>query len=180
MYPLQSHEDNRLLSHYHLLSHHLLYRPSTDREFRDSFSRLKKKVKYRLTGSKPKPNGPGADVGGERVESTGSRLGSEPHVIAGGSHDQEGDGANVGGGQIISTVRLPQPDDPGSVLTRGSANDQEGMETDVDVEVTEESELAEGREIDVEKIERVYPSLATTSSFKLQASTPHHGKPDSA
>ena len=142
-------------------------------EFRDSFSRLKKKVKRRLTGREPKPNEPEADVGGERVEVTGSRLGLEPHVIAGGSHDHGGDGANVGGGQVISTVRLPQPGEPGSVLTRGSANDQERRETDVDVEVTEESELAEGKKIGMEKVERVYPSPPTTSIL-------HYGKPDGA
>jgi len=142
-------------------------------EFRDSFSRLKKKVKHRLAGSKPKLNETGADVGGERVESTGSRPGSEPHVVAGGSHDQEEGEANVGGGQVISTVRLPQPDEPVSVLTRGSANDQERKEADIDVEVTEGSELVGGKEIDREKVEPVYPSPSTTS-------IPRHGKPDSA
>jgi len=46
-------------------------------EFRDRFSRLKEKVKHRLTGNKPKPDKPRADADGEGVDSTGS---PEPHV----------------------------------------------------------------------------------------------------
>jgi len=64
----------------HLLSHHHLHRPNTDMRFRDWFSRLKKKVKHRLTGSKSKPDKPGADAGGEVADSTGP---PEPHVSGG-------------------------------------------------------------------------------------------------
>jgi hypothetical protein len=46
---------------------------------------MKKKVKHRLTGSKPKPNKTGADIDGERVDSTGSRSASEPHLGGGPS-----------------------------------------------------------------------------------------------
>jgi len=52
-------------------------------EFRDSLSKLKKKVKHRLTGNRPKPNEAGADVGGEGVDSTASRPGPEPHNVSG-------------------------------------------------------------------------------------------------
>jgi len=146
--------------------------------FRDSFSRLKKKVKHRLTGSKPKLNETG-------VDSTGSRPGSESRVVAGGSHDQEGKQSHADGGQVPSTIRLPQPDEPGSVLTHGSANDQERREGDadveqasshlhsVDVEVAEGSGPAEGKDIGKEKVERVDPSPSTTSIS-------HGGKHDSA
>jgi len=184
-YPLsaglsQSHEDNYLLSHHHL------HRPNTDMEFRDTFSRLKKKVKYRLTRSKPKPNETGTNAGGERVDPMGSLPRAEPHVAAGGSHDQRGDGANVVGGQVTSTVRLLQPDEPGSAPTCGSVNDQErkGADVDrevekthwhrysVDVEVGEGSGPAERKDIDREKVERVHPSPSTTS-------IPQDGKSDS-
>ena len=151
--------------------------------FRDSFSRLKKKVKHQLTGRKSKRNETGADVG---VDSTGSLSGAEPHVVAGGSRDKEGEGANVGGGQVISTAR-PQQDEPGSESGRGSGNDQGRKGADIsgrevnethshlhsDVEVAEGSGPAEGKDIDGENVERpVYPSPST-------ALVPHDGKPDS-
>ena len=73
----QSHEDNHLIvSHHHLLSRHHLRQTHADMEFRDSFIRLKEKVKYRLGGSKPKQNKADAGVGGETVDSTGSRTAS--------------------------------------------------------------------------------------------------------
>ena len=152
--------------------------------FRDSFSQLKKKVKHRLTGKKFKPNETGADVG---VDSTGSLSGAEPRVVAGGSHDKEGEGANVGGGQAISTAR-PQQDEPGSESGRGSGNDQgrkgadiSGREVNethshlhsVDVGAVEGSGPAEGKDTDGENVGRlVYPSPST-------ALVPHDGKPGS-
>ena len=90
-------------------------------EFRDSFSKLKKKVKHRLTGRKHKSDNTGADVGGSRLDPTGSRLSPESHVVASGGHDQEGNEANTDGGQDCPTTRLPQPDEPGSVQAHGSA-----------------------------------------------------------
>ena len=154
-------------------------------EFRDSLSRLKK-VKHRLTGRKPKSSETGAHIGWERVDSTGSRLESEPHVVAGGSHEQEGREPNAEGGQILSTIRLPQPDELGSVLAPGSVNNRGRRGADVDggeveqayshlrsdVEVVERSEPAEGRDIDGEKVERVDPSPFATSVL-------HYGKPNS-
>ena len=154
-------------------------------EFRDSFSTLKKKVKHRLGGSKPKPNKTEADVSGERVESTSLRPGSGPHTIAGGGHDQKGEEPNADGCQVFSTIRLPQPDEPGSMPSHGSTNDQERRRADVDggeveqmrshlhsvdVEVAEGSGLAEKKDIDGGKVD---PSPPTTSIS-------HDGKPDSA
>jgi len=156
-------------------------------DFRDSFSRLKKKVKHRLTGRKPKPNKTGADVGGERVDSTGSRPESEPHVVAGGSHNQGGKEPDAKGGQTLSTIQLPQPDEPSSVPGRGSVDDQEKRGADVDggeveqayshlrsdVEVAEGDGPTEEKDgIDGEKVERVDPSPSTTSIL-------HDGKPNS-
>jgi len=108
-------------------------------EFRNSFSRLKKKVKHRLTGKKPKPNKTGIDAGGESADSTGSRPASELHIVAGGSHDQEGKEPNAGGGQVLSMVRLSQPDEQGSMPARGSADDQGDRRADIDVEEFEQT-----------------------------------------
>ena len=142
-------------------------------EFRDSFSKLKKKVKHRLTGNKSKPNKTEADVGEESVDSAGSRPGSGPHVVA-------------GGGQDLSTIRLPQPGEPGFTPARGSVNDQargagvDGREVEqtrshlhsVDVEVAEGSGPAKGNDIDGKVVEQVDLSPSTTP-------IPHDGKPDS-
>ena len=177
----QSHEDN------HLLSHHHLHRLNTDMGFRDSFSRLKRRVKHRLTGRKPKSNETRANVGGERVDSAGSRPEPEPHVVAGGSHDQGGKGPDVKGGQTLSTIRLPQPDEPGSIPGHGSVDDQERRGADIgggeveqvyshlrsDVEVVERGGPAKGNDtIDGEKVEPIDPSLPATSVL-------HYGKPNS-
>jgi hypothetical protein len=155
-------------------------------EFRDSFSRLKKKVKRRL-GSKPKPNKTRADVSGERVDSTGSCPGSELHVVAGGSHDQGGKEPSANGGQASPTTHTPQQDEPGSVPERRSINNDErrGADADggeveqthsylcsVDVEVVEGFAPAEGKDIGGEEVERVHPSPSTTP-------LPHDGKLDS-
>ena len=49
-------------------------------------SKLKKKLKPRLPGSKRKPDRKGADAGGESVDQTGSLPRPESHVVAGGGH----------------------------------------------------------------------------------------------
>ena len=130
-------------------------------EFRNSFSKLKKKVKHRLEGSKPKPTKTGVDVGGSKVDPMGSLPGAEPHVVAGGGHDKEGSGANADGGQVLSTIRLPQPDELSSIPAHGSVNSQERR-----------GARAEGNLMDGEKVERVDPSPPTASVL-------HDGKSDS-
>ena len=156
-------------------------------EFRDSFSRLKKKVKHRLTGRKLNPENLGADIDGERVDSTGSsRSGSEPHIVAGGAHDQEGKEANTDGGLVLSTIQLPQQDELGSMPALENVNDQGRRGADVDkreaeqtyshpppyVEVAEGSGPAGGKDTDGEKVEQLHPSSSTTSA-------PHDGKSNS-
>jgi hypothetical protein len=143
-------------------------------EFRDSFSRLKEKNKHRLTGSRPKPDKPGAEVGGDSVDSKGSRPGSESHLVAGSRHDQEGSGAITDEGQVVPTIQFPQLDEPGSAPIRGSVNDKGKRGEDVDrgevkqthsqppsadVNVAEGSGPAEGKDVDAK---RVYPSPFTT------------------
>ena len=157
-------------------------------KFRNSLSKLKKKVEHRLTRSKTKPNKTGTDTGGESVDSTGSCPGSEHHLVAGSGHDQEGDGVNADGGQVISTIRLSQPDEPGPVPAYGSVDDQErsGADIDdgeaermhsrlhsVDVEIAEGRGPAEEKNIDEEKVERAGPPPSITSIL-------HGGKSGSA
>ena len=81
--------------------------------FRDSFSKLKKKLQQRPRWRKRKP-GTGANADEERADPVGSppRLG--PHVTADDGHDN---GANTVGGQVYLTDRPPQPDEPGSTPT---------------------------------------------------------------
>ena len=146
-------------------------------DVREPFSRLKKKIKHRLTGNKHKQSKARADVSGERVDATGSLPRSVPHVLVGGGHDQEGDGANAVGEQDFSTNRPPQPDEPESVPGGESEHDQEGEETDVDGR--EDSRMYSvgsgsgqgGNDVDGGKVEQIYPS-ASTPPFV------HSGKPD--
>ena len=63
----------------HPPSHNHLRRSNTDMESRNPFSRLKKKVKHRLSGGKDKPERTEADAAGERADQAGSLLRSEPH-----------------------------------------------------------------------------------------------------
>jgi hypothetical protein len=63
------------------LSHHHLRRPNTD-----MLSKLKKKLKPRLPGSKHTPIKTGTDAGGKRVDPTGSLPRPEPHAVAGPSY----------------------------------------------------------------------------------------------
>ena len=72
-------------------------------DIRDSFSRMKKKIKHKLTGSKRKPDRTGADARGGGTDSTGSLSRPEPRVVTGGVHDQGGNGANTDGRQAYST-----------------------------------------------------------------------------
>ena len=96
------------------------------------FSRLKKKTKHLLTERKRKAGRTGADASGESVHSEGSLPRPEPRVVAGGSHDQDSSGANADGRQAHPTDRPPPPGKPESVPVRGSENDQQGGEGDVD------------------------------------------------
>jgi hypothetical protein len=63
----------------------------TDMDVREPFSRLKKKIKHRLTGSKHKSDRTEADAGGERADASGLLSRLESHVVTGGGHpDVEG------------------------------------------------------------------------------------------
>jgi hypothetical protein len=63
----------------------------TDMDVREQFSRLKKKIKHRLTGKNPKSDRTEADAGGERADASGSLPRLESHIVTGGGHpDVEG------------------------------------------------------------------------------------------
>ena len=125
-------------------------------------SKLKKKLKPRQPGNKRKPERTGTDAGGERVDSTDSLPRPEPHLLSGGDRDQEGSGANVVGGHVFSTNRPSQPDEPEPVPVRGSEDDREGGEVDVDAHPDVEAE-GEGNGVGGKKVEQVYPSPSTPS-----------------
>jgi len=141
---------------------------------RDSYSRLKKKFKHKLMGSKPKPDRTELDAHGERVGSSGSLPRPEPHVVAGG-HDQGRNVADMDGQQVCSADLLPQQDEPGPAPARGS-RDERGTETDVDgreasqrysqVHPDVEAAMGSGRGGEIECIR---PSPSTPS-------IPHSGK----
>jgi len=95
-------------------------------DIRDSFSRLKKKVKH--LGSKQKPGKTGADVDGGSVDPDSPLLQPEPHVVV---DDGEGNGADGNGKQTGPADRPPQPDEPELVSTNRSENDQEGAEAGI-------------------------------------------------
>ena len=137
-------------------------------DMREPFSKLKKKIKHRLTGSKHKPGGTQTDAGGKRVDATGSLPRPEPHVVVGGGHDQEGSGANVVGGHVFSTNQPPQPDEPVPVPARGSEDQEEG-DASVDEGKDSQGYLAgsglrrEGGGADEGKVEQVHPPPSTPS-----------------
>ena len=134
---------------------------------RDSFSRLKKKIKHPLKGRNPKPGRTEVDASGGRLDPTGSPPRPEPHIEAGGSHDQEDERSSANGLQF----RLPQPDHPEPALASTDENDQGEEETRVEVAVGS-GPSGEGIRADGENAERACPSPSTPS-------IPHIGKPGS-
>jgi len=126
-------------------------------DIRDSFSRTKKKIKQRLTGSKLKPDITGADTRGEIIDSTGSLLLPGPRVTVGGGHDQGGNGADTGGRQAYSMDLGRREVDIG-----GGGSSQRHSYSDV------EAGMANRRS---GKVERVYPSTSTPQ-------IPSRAKPD--
>jgi len=102
-------------------------------DIRGSLSKMKKKLKHRLTGRKPKLDGTAADPDWETTDSTNSLPQPEPHIVAGGSHDQEGDRANTAGERVFSTGQSPRPAEPESAVPAREDDDGRGGEVaDVD------------------------------------------------
>jgi len=141
-------------------------------DMRNSFSRMKKKIKHRLVESKRKSDRAGSDASGERADSSGPLPRQEPRVAVGGGHDRGGNGTDADGRQVRSTDRAPE-----SVPAGGSDNDQERGQADVDGrEVSQRSsrldpDVAVGIGCSRE-VEEVRPSPSTPP-------IPHSGRPDS-
>ena len=74
---------------------------------RESFSKLKKKLKHPLTRSKHTSDRTGADVE-ERVDATGSLPRPGPYIAVDGSYDHEDSGSTVVGGHVSSMNQPPQ------------------------------------------------------------------------
>ena len=110
----------------HPPSHNYLHRSNTDMDVRDSFSRLKKKVKR--IGGKLKPNRAGADTDGESIDPANPLPQPESHFVTGPG---EGNGPDTDGRQACSTDRLPQPDEPETVVVSGSDDGRGGGDAGV-------------------------------------------------
>jgi hypothetical protein len=139
-------------------------------------SKLKKKVKHRLAGSKHEPGRTGADAGGERVAATGSVPQPGPHVVVSGGHDQEGSEANAVGEQVLPANRPSRLSAPEPAPGGESENDQEEGKADVDErEDSQKHSMGSGPGGDGSgagggTVEQVYPSPSTPS-------IPHSGNP---
>jgi len=117
-------------------------------DIRDLFSRMKKKIKHRITGRKRKPDGTGADTPGERPDSPGSLPPPEPRVVAGGGQDPGGNGANTDGQQTYSTDQRREAE----IGERGSSQRHSYLDSDVDATTGSRRSGEVGR---------VYPSPST-------------------
>jgi hypothetical protein len=65
-------------------------------DIREPFSRLKKKIKHRIAGSKHKSDRTEVDAGGERADATGSLPRPEPHVVMSSGHPDVGNAVGSG------------------------------------------------------------------------------------
>ena len=93
---------------------------------RDSFSRLKKKVKDKVSRKKHKQATTGADFGGGRVDQAGSLSGALPDIVAGNGLNQEDTGSDTDGRQAQSMDTAPTPDVPELVPPHRGDSDWEG------------------------------------------------------
>jgi len=98
-----------------------IYADPSDMDFGDSFSKLKKKVKHRLTERKHKSGRKEADADGEVIDPAGSLLRPEPHVVAGGGG---GSGGDADERQTCLTDPSPQQGKPEPVPAGGSENNK--------------------------------------------------------
>ena len=73
-------------------------------DLRNSFSRLKKGFKHRLTGSKRKADKPGVGGSGERIGPSGPLPQPEPAVLTGGDRELEGNESNADDENVGSSV----------------------------------------------------------------------------
>ena len=146
---------------------------------RNSFSKLKKKVKH--LGSKHKPDRPEAGADGESIGPASPSPPPEPYVVEG---DGKGNGPNADGQQACSTDQL-QSDKPVPVPASGSGSGQGGGGAGVDwrevsqrhshpqrdVEVVVGGEPSQGRDDADEEGEQFYSCSSTPSTPRDGGST---------
>jgi hypothetical protein len=131
------------------------------------FSKLKKKVKHRLAGSKHKPEKTGDDAGGEGTDATGSLPRPEPHGVVDGGRDQGGSEGIAVGEQVFSANQPPLPSEPEPVPGGGGEDDQGGGEADDDGREGSQSHPVgsgpgqDGDGADGGTVEQVHPSPST-------------------
>ena len=148
-------------------------------DIRGSLSKMKKKAKHLLTGKKRKPDGTGANPGGEGVDSTSALPQPESQVLVGRCYDAEGDRADGAGEPVFSTDQPPQPDGPEPVPARGGDHGRQGGEAVVDGGKAGQKHSHPHPDVEVAvgsghsgELEGVYPSPSTPLIS-------HDGKPDS-
>ena len=150
---------------------------------RDSFSRLKKTVKHKISSSKLKPDRTGDVSSGERTDETDSLSRPVSHVVASGGHNRETNETNTDKQETRSTGGPPQVVSV-PVSVRGSDDDQGGVEGGIgggdqgylyphsDAKVMVGSGPSQkGIEVDRKIDGGVYPSPSTPSIA-------HNGGPD--
>ena len=138
------------------------------------------KKMFKPGSKKRKPERPGADSGGESVDSASSLAQPLPHVVTGGGHNRVDDATNLGVQRVRSNDGLPPPDVE-LVPVRGGDNKHEGGGGGVDggeVSRRHSRDVAtgsgcgqEGNGADEEEVVHGYPSPPTRS-------IPHGGNPD--
>ena len=157
---------------------HHLRNLDTEMGIREWPSRLKKK--FKLGSKKHKPDGPGAESGGERTDSASSLVRPPPHVVMSGGNNQGDDGTKSDGQQVYSMDGLPPPDVE-QVPIRADYNDHEGEGGGIERgEVSQKCsrDVATGRGpgqegdgADEERVGQGHPSPSTPP-------IPHSGKAD--
>lgn len=122
----------------------------------NSLSRLKKKLKYPLTGGRHKSDRTDADAD-ERVDPTNSPPQPEFHVVAGGGRDREADITDADAQQV---GQPPQPDELADVDGRESGQGYLHLHPGAEVAVGSGRNGGE-KDGGGEKAECVHPSTFT-------------------
>ena len=151
-------------------------------DMRGSLSRLKKKVRHKIS-NKHKPDRTGDEFGGEGADEAGLFSQPVPHVVSTGGHSRENNETNADE-QQARLADGPPPDVSTPAPARGSGDDQGGVEGGIgggdqgylyphsDAKVMVGSGPSQkGIEVDRKIDGGVYPSPSTPSIA-------HNGGPD--
>jgi len=122
-------------------------------DIRGSLSKMKNKLKVRLTERKPKPDGTGTSPGGDRTSAAGE--------------------------QALSPDRPLQAEEPESAPAYGGDDDQEGEETDVDAGEASQRHLDPRPDVEVVMGSGRSGELKAVFLSPSSPPIPHDEKPDS-